>query len=166
MQGDTSGRVMKYNPRTGKVTVLLSGLSFPNGIALSKDSSFLVIAETGKVQLLRFWIRGPRAGTTEVFVQLARYPDNIKRNQEGEFWLALNSGRGSLEREIDSAEEDDIPWFTKDPVAIKYDTDGRAVEILDGKFKEMLASVSEVAEFHETLWIGSIEMPYLVKFRL
>lgn len=167
MQGDASGRVMKYNPKTGKVTVLLSGLSFPNGLALSKDNSFLLVAETGKVQLRRFWIKGPKARTSEVFAQLARYPDNIKRNQKGEFWLALASGRGDLVRQINSArDDDDIPWFTKDPVAIKYDPDGRVVEIIDGEYEETFQSISEVAEFRQALWVGSVTMPYVVKCRV
>ncbi|KAK4786100.1 hypothetical protein SAY86_002789 [Trapa natans] len=169
MQGDASGRVMKYDPRTGNVSEVLTGLSFPNGIALSKDNSFLVVAEMGLAQLTRIWIKGRWAGTKAIFGKLARYPDNLKRTQNGEFWVALASGRGQLLREVrinSAKDDDDIPWFTKDPVAIKYDPNGSVVQILDGQYGKMLEAVSEVAEFHQALWIGSVVMPYMVKCRL
>jgi len=34
------GRLMRYDPVSGKVTVLLSGLHFANGVALSKERGF------------------------------------------------------------------------------------------------------------------------------
>jgi len=181
--GDKTGRVLKYDPHTKRVTVLLSGLSFPNGLALSKDGSFLVVAETGKLQLLKIPLGptktgGHHATPAQVFYsQLARYPDNIKRNDKGEFWVALNSGRGlvlpktespdqgSLAQVQDHVDGDEIPWFTKDPVAIKISEGGRVVEMLDGGFGTAFESVSEVEEFGGMLWIGSVTMPYVGKLK-
>ncbi|KAL3731555.1 hypothetical protein ACJRO7_028440 [Eucalyptus globulus] len=181
--GDKTGRVLKYDPHTKRVTVLLSGLSFPNGLALSKDGSFLVVAETGKFQLLKIPLGptktgGHHATPAQVFYsQLARYPDNIKRNDKGEFWVALNSGRGlvlpktespdqgSLAQVQDHVDGDEIPWFTKDPVAIKISEGGRVVEMLDGGFGTAFESVSEVEEFGGMLWIGSVTMPYVGKLK-
>ncbi|XP_018715435.2 protein STRICTOSIDINE SYNTHASE-LIKE 10 [Eucalyptus grandis] len=181
--GDKTGRVLKYDPHTKRVTVLLSGLSFPNGLALSKDGSFLVVAETGKLQLLKIPLGptktgGHHATPAQVFYsQLARYPDNIKRNDKGEFWVALNSGRGlvlpktespdqgSLAQVQDHVDGDEIPWFTKDPVAIKISEGGRVVEMLDGEFGTAFESVSEVEEFGGMLWIGSVTMPYVGKLK-
>ncbi|KAG8479630.1 hypothetical protein CXB51_029394 [Gossypium anomalum] len=60
---DTTGRLLKYNPYNGEVSVLHDGLAFPNGFAFSANNSFFLV------------------------------PDNIKRNDKGEFWVALNSGR-------------------------------------------------------------------------
>lgn len=39
--GDRTGRLLKYDPRSEKVEVLVEGLAFPNGVALSQDGSFL-----------------------------------------------------------------------------------------------------------------------------
>ncbi|XP_031387306.1 protein STRICTOSIDINE SYNTHASE-LIKE 10-like [Punica granatum] len=173
--GDNTGRILKYDSHTNKATTLLKGLSFPNGLALSKDKSFLLVAETGKLQLLRFWLSGPRAGMYEPFMQLARYPDNIKRNENGEFWVALNSGRGIImtksllmtEKEAAGAGGDDgsIPWFKGDPVAVKFGEDGAAVRVLDGMNGRRFESVSELVEFGGTLWVGSVVMPYVGKFK-
>lgn len=179
---DKTGRLLEYDPHTKRVTVLLSGLSFPNGLALSKDSSFLVVAQTGNLQLLRIPLRPSKTGhhvtPAQVFYsQLARYPDNIKRNDKGEFWVALNSGIGLVLHKTEGPEQgsivqgqghidgDEIPWLTKDPVAIKISEEGRVVELLDGGFGTTFESVSEVEEFGGTLWIGSVTKPYVGKLK-
>lgn len=44
--GDASGRLLRYDPSTRKTTVVLDGLSYANGVALSADESFVAVAET------------------------------------------------------------------------------------------------------------------------
>jgi hypothetical protein len=159
---------MKYNPHTKEVSVLLKGLAFPNGMALSDDSSFLVVAESGNFQILKFWLRGSRSRTTEVFSPLDRSPDNIKKNSKGEFWVALNSGReiqnvGAL-HETKSAIAGG--WGTKDIAAAKYDAEGKVIGVLDGKGGNLLDSVSEVEEHNGYLWIGSAVKPYVGVMRV
>lgn len=90
LAADKSGRLMKYDPITKKTTVLLRGLTFANGVALSKDSSFLLLAESSPKKILRLWLQGPKADILELFSQLERAPDNIKTNVKGEFWIGLH----------------------------------------------------------------------------
>ncbi|KAF8721293.1 hypothetical protein HU200_023222 [Digitaria exilis] len=54
--GDSTGRIMKYIPRTNQVTVLQSGVTYPNGIAISADRTHLFVALTGPCKLLKYWI--------------------------------------------------------------------------------------------------------------
>jgi len=42
------GRLLKYDPITRKTTVLLDGLWFANGVALSAKEDFILICETWK----------------------------------------------------------------------------------------------------------------------
>jgi len=75
--------------------------------------------------------------------------------------VALNSGRGRIngfekEREVETT----VPWTT-DPVAIKFDSEGNVVEVLDGGYGTQLNSVSEVEEHDGSLWIGSAVQPYI-----
>nr|CAD1817215.1 unnamed protein product [Ananas comosus var. bracteatus] len=70
---DKTGRLMKYDPKKKEeIQVLADGLSFPNGLALSKNGSFLLIAETTTCRILRYWLRKPHAATPtlEVVAQL------------------------------------------------------------------------------------------------
>ncbi|KAI6676947.1 hypothetical protein NL676_037743 [Syzygium grande] len=171
--GDKTGRVLKYDPHTKRVTVLLSGLSFPNGLALSKDSSFLVVTQTGNLQLLRIPLRPSKTGhhvtPAQVFYsQLARYPDNIKRNDKGSSGLPStveDDWSFTKRRNQGHIDGDEIPWLAKDPVAIKISEEGRVMELLDGGFGTTFESVSEVEEFGGTLWIGSVTKPYVGKLK-
>ncbi|XBI33120.1 hypothetical protein VPH35_056483 [Triticum aestivum] len=94
--GDSTGRLMSYNPRTSDVTVLQAGMTYPNGVALSADRSHLVVASTGPCKLLRHWIEGVNAGTSEPFADLPGYPDNVRPDTKGGYWVALHREKNEL----------------------------------------------------------------------
>lgn len=88
------GRVIAFDPRSGDATVLIDGLNFANGVAIADDDRFLLIAETGSYRVLRHWLQGPDAGTTEIVLDnLPGFPDNINRGTEGRFWIGLVAPR-------------------------------------------------------------------------
>lgn len=185
LAGDKSGRLIKYDPITKNVTVLLRGLGIANGVALSKDNSFLLVAETSTKQIRRLWLRGPKAHVAELFFQLERAPDNIKTNDKGEFWIALHreaspnlqrgnkleghvgnqgfiavqSGKDSLQTLQGESKLEG--WLSRDPVGIKIDEQGRTLQVLDGNGGSELSSVSEVLEYNGSLWIGSMQKNYV-----
>ncbi|KAK8657518.1 hypothetical protein V6N13_035749 [Hibiscus sabdariffa] len=151
---DKTGRLLKYDPRTNNVTVVYKGLAFPNGVALSKDNSFLLVAESMKMRILKFELEDEtNSYVPKQFVQLSRTPDNIKRNDRGEFWIGLNSGRERIQT--------DLLGLNIDPVGAKYDGDGKVLEQLDGNGGLTFDTVSEIEEFNGKLYIGSVVKPYV-----
>ncbi|KAH8500894.1 hypothetical protein H0E87_015931 [Populus deltoides] len=163
INADKTGRLMKYDPNSKKVTVLLKGLAFPNGVALSKDNSFVLVAESFTMRILKFYLVGSEIHGQETFIQLGRFPDNIKRTANGEFWVALNTGRGKIRR-LDSTklqQETSIDWFVDDPVAVRLTSGGKVLTVLDGNGGNALDSVSEVEEYSGLLWLGSSMKPYV-----
>ena len=56
------GRLLRHDPATGETRVLLEGLYFANGVALSADESYVVVSECYRYRLTRHWLTGPRAG--------------------------------------------------------------------------------------------------------
>ncbi|XWS69550.1 hypothetical protein CRYUN_Cryun04dG0188300 [Craigia yunnanensis] len=161
---DRSGRLLKYDTRTKNVVVMYKGLAFPNGVALSKDNAFLLIAESFRKRILKFKLEdGVNGYVPEQFAQLSRIPDNIKRNEKGEFWIALNSGRGKIQKDAQTklVVDTDIPGFTMDVIGVKYDEDGKILIQLDGNGGFTFNSVSEVEEFNGKLYIGSVVKPYI-----
>lgn len=103
------GRLLKYDPVTKKTSVLLDGLEFANGIALSQDQSFLVVAETGNYDIIRYWLSGTKAGEHEIFFDnLPGIPDGMSSNGEGTFWVALYAPRNAL---LDFSSH--YPWLRK-----------------------------------------------------
>ena len=88
------GRVIAFDPRTGEADVLVGGLNFANGVTISADERFLLIAETGSYRILRHWLQGPDAGKTEVIVDnLPGFPDNLNRGEEARYWVGLVAPR-------------------------------------------------------------------------
>uniref|UniRef100_A0A1B6C3Z5 Strictosidine synthase conserved region domain-containing protein n=1 Tax=Clastoptera arizonana TaxID=38151 RepID=A0A1B6C3Z5_9HEMI len=84
--GSGSGRVIKYDPVTKSSEVLLEDLHFANGILISDDEHFLLIAETMRSRLIRFYLKGPKKGTHDIFVDgLPGLPDNLQKDNKGGF---------------------------------------------------------------------------------
>ncbi|KAH9615050.1 hypothetical protein KSS87_006731 [Heliosperma pusillum] len=175
LTGDRTGRFMKYDKSTKEVTVLLRELAFPNGVVLSKDRSFVLVSETRLCRILRYWLKGPNTGKTETFAELPGYPDNIRRNPKGEFWVGVHSKKTRLADWILRN-----PWFgtsllLKLPlsfrqlhilfvgghhgIAMKLSSEGRVLEILEDVRGEVVRYISEVEERDGKLWIGSVMMP-------
>ncbi|MDO6796869.1 SMP-30/gluconolactonase/LRE family protein [Shimia thalassica] len=91
-QSDT-GYVARLTP-DGQISKIAQGFVYTNGVALSPDEDFLLIAETGRARIHRLWLQGPKAGTQEVFLDnLPGYPDNIEAQGDGTYWLAFASPR-------------------------------------------------------------------------
>ncbi|XP_053945808.1 adipocyte plasma membrane-associated protein Hemomucin [Anastrepha ludens] len=84
-----SGRLFKYDRANNVSTVLLDELFFANGLALSPDEDFIVVAETGAMRLMKYYLKGAKAGQSEVFVEgLPGLPDNLTPDAEG-IWVPL-----------------------------------------------------------------------------
>ena len=91
------GMVLEYDPQSDTARVLLDNLNFANGIAVSDDQQFLLVAETGSYRILKHWLTGPRAGDTEVLLDnLPGFPDNINNGLNGRFWIGLAAPRNAL----------------------------------------------------------------------
>ncbi len=97
MEHGASGQVIAFSPDTGDAKVIIDNLNFANGVAISADQTFLLVAETGSYRILRYWLVGPRAGETEVIIDnLPGFPDNINNGLNGRFWIGLVSPRNDL----------------------------------------------------------------------
>ena len=93
LQHSGTGRLLRRG-LGAETTVVLGGLEFANGVALSADQSFLVVAETSAYRLTRWSVVD---GTSSVFVDnLPGFPDNVSLGSDGLFWVAMASGRDAL----------------------------------------------------------------------
>jgi len=91
------GLVIEYAPATGVARILMDGLNFANGLAISDDQQYLLVAETGSYRVHRYWLQGPQAGTSEVILDnLPGFPDNINNGLNGRFWIGLAAPRNAL----------------------------------------------------------------------
>lgn len=177
LSGDKTGRLLKYEKTTKEVTILLQGLAFANGVALSRDRTFILIAETSNCRILRFWLHGPNSGKQDVFAELPGFPDNVRINSNGEFWVALHPKKGLFGklillnswlgktllklplgfRQLHSLLVGGKPHAT----AIKLSEKGEVLEVLEDCEGKTLSFISEVEEKDGKLWMGSVLMPFI-----
>ncbi|OAY37416.1 protein STRICTOSIDINE SYNTHASE-LIKE 3 [Manihot esculenta] len=180
--GEDSGRVLKYNPITKETTVLLRDLQFPNGLSLSKDGTFFVFCEGSMGRLLKYWLKGEKAGTSEVFAILPGFPDNVRTNAEGNFWVAVHCRRNfysylcaiypKLRMFLLK-----LPIPTKiqyllhiggrpHAVAVKYSPEGKLLQVLEDSQGKVVKAISEIEEKDGKLWMGSVLMPFIGVYSL
>ncbi len=92
-----NGLLLEHYPASGTTRIVLDGLNFPNGVAVSDDQQYLLVAETGSYRILKYWLDGPHKGTSEVLLDnLPGFPDNINTGLNGRFWIGLVAPRNEL----------------------------------------------------------------------
>lgn len=94
LEGRPYGRLLRYDPATGKTETLLKDLYFANGVALSQHEDFVLVNETYRYRITRYWLKGDKAGSHDVFIDnLPGMPDNLQGDRAGTFWVALPTPR-------------------------------------------------------------------------
>jgi sugar lactone lactonase YvrE len=168
-EGQPTGRLLSYDPKTKQTRVHMEALRFANGVALGPDDAFVLVNETIAARVLRLWLKGPKAGATDIFLNgLPAYPDNLSYNGKGIFWVALPSPR------IESLEGiAGRPFLRKmllrlpeSLVVVKPETVGWVIGVdADGAIRHNLrdatgayANITSVNQFDDHLLLGSILM--------
>lgn len=91
------GRLVEWDPATRRARIVRDGLQFANGIAMLPGDSAVLLAETGRYRVVRIAVQGPGRGTlVPVLEALPGFPDNITRDDDGTYWLALFAPRNAL----------------------------------------------------------------------
>ncbi len=174
VENTCSGRLLRRGP-DGSVTVLLDGLRFANGVALSADESYVAVAETAGRSVVRLWLSGPRAGEREDLVaDLPGYPDNIARGSDGLVWVTIASPTDPLVERLMTGPMllRRLAWRLPAPLQPKpkrtvrvmaFDDDGRAVH--DCRIaSDDYHMVTGVREHGGRVWLGSLEEPAVAVF--
>jgi len=169
VENTASGRLLR-RAVDGSVEVVLDGLRFANGVALSADESFVAVAESGGRSVVRRWLTGPRAGEEDHLAEdLPGYPDNIARGTDGLVWVTIASPRSAvLERLMGSPRPvrrtawrlphrlQPTPQRTVRVVAL--DDTGKVVHDLSGDASGFHMATG-VREHHGRVWLGSLQEP-------
>lgn len=176
-----TGRLLRWNP-DGTVDELLDGLYFANGVALGPDDAYVLVNETGAYRVTRYWLTGPRIGTSDVLIDnLPGFPDNINLDESGStpevrFWLALYGPRDSV---LDGTA--DKPWLRKvlarlpeemhpaPPHAgfvLGLDARGQVVANLQHDAPEAFAPITSADAWGGYLYLGSLSAPAMGRIRL
>jgi sugar lactone lactonase YvrE len=167
LEHQSTGRLLTYDPVSKKSHVLLGGLSFANGVAISPDQSFVLVNETGKYRIHRVWLTREKYGQSEIFIEnLPGFPDGISSNGKDKFWLALVTPRdATLDKLLPHPFLRKAVWrlppFLR-PAPKRYsfvlglDTNGRVVANLQDGSSSCYAQIANAVEHDGFLYFGSI----------
>ncbi|XP_058453217.1 adipocyte plasma membrane-associated protein Hemomucin-like isoform X1 [Malaya genurostris] len=84
-----SGRLVHYSRATGKSKVLIDEVYGANGIVLNADESFVLVGETGGQLIYRYYLKGSKSGTYDIFADgLPGSVDNLMADENG-IWVGI-----------------------------------------------------------------------------
>jgi len=161
------GRLIRYDPATKKADVLLDDLYFANGVALSADEDFVLVNETWRYRITRYWLKGPRAGESDVFIdRLPGFPDGVSRDDEGTFWLAIFTlrndtadmlaGRPFLKKMLTKLPAFMLPKPVPYGLVLAIDEEGQIVRSLHGPPGTPYCPITSVEHRDGYLYLGSL----------
>lgn len=122
-------------------------------------------------RLVKYWLEGPKTGEVEVVADLPGFPDNVRINEKGQFWVAIDCCRTPAQEVLTNN-----PWiksiYFRLPIPMKllakmmgmrmytvisrFDEEGKVLEVLEDRQGKVMKLVSEVREVQGKLWIGTV----------
>ena len=162
-----NGRLLVYDPAKKTTTTLLKDLYFANGVALSSDESFVLVNETNMYRIQKYWLKGDKAGTAEIFIEnLPGFPDNVSSNKKGIFWVALfnprndfvemSSDKPFLRKMVLRLPESLQPQPTKHSYVLGIDEQGKVIYNLQYKSDDAYSPITSVKQYENHLYFGSL----------
>jgi len=171
------GRLLAFDPVTGITTVVLDELYFANGVAVSPDGEFVLVNETYRYRIRRVWLRGPKAGISEIFIDgLPGFPDGISSNGRGTFWVALFTVRNPQVDDVfhprpwAKARLALLPrflWPKPEPygLVLGLDRDGKIVDAFHDPDGHRVREITSVEEVDGALYLGTLHGDWIGRFR-
>mgnify|MGYP001112809722 CR=1 FL=1 len=174
-----TGRLLCYDPRTGKTTTILDRYRYANGVCIAHDGMSLFMAESWACRVHRYWFDGPNKGRVECVIKdMPGYPDNINRASDGTYWMAWLGMRtpsfdlalrspGMRKRMTRRLPQDEwlFPNINTGGV-VKFDESGRIVETLGDLSGESHPMVTSMREHKGWLYVGGILNNRIGRYRI
>lgn len=113
---------------------------------------------------------------------LPGFPDNVRTNEDGDFWVAVHCRR-TIYAHLSALYPKLRFFLLKLPipaklhylmqlggrphaVVVKYSPEGELLKILEDRQGKVVKVVSEVEEKDGKLWMGSVLMPFVAVYKL
>lgn len=131
-------------------------------------------------RLMRYWLEGPKSGTAELVADLPGFPDNVRINEKGQFWVAIDCCRTAAQEFLTNN-----PWirslYFRLPIRMSllarimgmrmytvislFNEKGEILEVLEDRMGVVMKLVSEVKEANGKLWIGTVAHNHIATLR-
>uniref|UniRef100_A0A0D6QWS7 Strictosidine synthase conserved region domain-containing protein n=1 Tax=Araucaria cunninghamii TaxID=56994 RepID=A0A0D6QWS7_ARACU len=175
------GRLLKYDPTTKTTRLLLDGLGFANGVALSPNEDYIAVCETWKFRCVKHWIKGEKLGKTEILIEnLPGGPDNINLAPDGRsYWIAIlkvrSRGldivyRSTVLRRIFATRPSMLKWLgflnSGAMVLNVAEEDGKPQKTLEDPSGKIMSFVTSAMQVGHYLYVGSLNTDFIGRLRL
>lgn len=167
MESRPNGRLCAWEPSTGQAREVVEDMYFANGIAVDPDQQFVLVNETSRYRVRKYWLAGPKKGQLETIIEnLPGFPDGISTGTNGLYWIAIASPRNKV---VDGTSS--LPFVRKMifrlPKALQpnpqrtarvigIDADGKVHHDLFDPNGEKVFMVTSVQERAGRLYLGSL----------
>lgn len=183
MEGTDDGRLLEYDTVTKDVKVLLDQLQFPNGVQLSPEEDFVLVAETAMARIRRVYVSGLMKGGADMFVEnMPGFPDNIRPSSSGGYWVAAatiraNPGFSMLDFLSDKpfikrmifklfSQETVMKFVPRYSLVLEVSDSGAFRRSLHDPDGQVVTYVSEAHEHDGYLYLGSFRSPFICRLSL
>ncbi|XP_032760283.1 adipocyte plasma membrane-associated protein isoform X1 [Rattus rattus] len=183
MEGTDDGRLLEYDTVTKEVKVLLDQLQFPNGVQLSPEEDFVLVAETAMARIRRVYVSGLMKGGADMFVEnMPGFPDNIRPSSSGGYWVAAatiraNPGFSMLDFLSDKpfikrmifklfSQETVMKFVPRYSLVLEVSDSGAFRRSLHDPDGQVVTYVSEAHEHDGYLYLGSFRSPFICRLSL
>lgn len=183
IEGTDDGRLLEYDTVTKEVKVLLDQLQFPNGVQLSPEEDFVLVAETAMARIRRVYVSGLMKGGADMFVEnMPGFPDNIRPSSSGGYWVAAatiraNPGFSMLDFLSDKpfikrmifklfSQETVMKFVPRYSLVLEVSDSGAFRRSLHDPDGQVVTYVSEAHEHDGYLYLGSFRSPFICRLSL
>ncbi|KAJ0787920.1 putative strictosidine synthase transcription factor WD40-like family [Helianthus annuus] len=176
MEGRPDGRFLSYDPLTKQTQVIARDLYFANGVELSPNQDFVIYCESFMMRCHRYYLEGEKKGSIDVFVDgLPGYPDNLRYDGEGHYWLAI-AWDYSISTHVTMSYPfvrkilafglkhlQKMPTLMKFGGVIALDLDGKPI---GGYYDDTWTYTTSGLKIGEHLYLGTLVRPYFLRLNL
>ena len=170
------GALYSYNPNTKEIKTLIDGTYFGNGVAVSQDGSFVLLVDLARYQVRRHWLKGEKAGSTDIFIDnLPGLPNGISRRKDGSFWLGFTTERVAI---LDTIHP--YPWLKQLVLALPrwmqppqkpygivmhLSQEGEILQSYYDTSGKFVSEASSIEEYEGELYLGGDLIDHIGRFR-
>jgi sugar lactone lactonase YvrE len=166
-----------YDPKLKTVKTLIEGTYFGNGVVLSKDENYVLMVETTKYRVLRFWLKGDKAGQIDTFMDnLPGFPNGISIRENGTYWLGFTTKRSDaldkihpkvgMKKFVYGLPSFLQPKADKFGMVMNVSQEGAILQSFFDTKGIIMPEAGAVKEYNGYLYLGGDVVPHIGKYKL
>lgn len=99
LEAKPTGRLVAYDPKTKTTRLLLDKLYYARGVALTPAQDAVLVAESARYRVARYWLKGPDAGKRDNWIEnLPGFPAGLATEPEKIYLTVVEPRNDNVDR--------------------------------------------------------------------